>query len=394
MLRLALLANLVVLLFLAPVAAHAADIRQGSDVVVAAGETIDDDLIAAGQTVTIAGHVTGDVYTGAQTVLVSGTVDGDLIGGAQTVTIDGTIRGSVRAAGQQVTINGTVGRNVSDFGQRILVNSSGRVNGSVLGAAQELAVLGPVARGVTFSGGSLQLAAPVGGNVTARVQDLSVAPTAHVAGALDYRAEHEAALPPGAVAGPVTYAPAEPAGAPATAPLNGLFDPGSLIWLIGSALLGAVVLAVIPRASWRGVDIGRRAPLPTFGIGVAALILTPIVAVILAITIIGLPVTLALLAAYAFGVLVAWPVFGVLVGMLVSLAARRDRTWPMLGALVIGLLLLHVLTHIPFLGGLVTFVGLSFGLGMVVQSLRIWRESAAQPAEVAPYESTPVRAAA
>src|SRR5436309_3403223 len=74
MIRLALLANLIVLLLLAPVAAHAADIRQGSNVVVAAGETVDDDVIAAGQTVTIAGHVTGDVYTGAQTVLVSGTI--------------------------------------------------------------------------------------------------------------------------------------------------------------------------------------------------------------------------------------------------------------------------------------------------------------------------------
>jgi cytoskeletal protein CcmA (bactofilin family) len=138
MLRVALLTSPAVLLLLAPVGVYAVDIRRGSDVVVAAGETVDDDLIAAGQNLTIAGHITGDLYTGAQTVLVSGTIDGDLIGGAQSVTVDGTVRGSIRAAGAQVTINGTVGRNVSTFAQRITINPGGRVDGSLLGSGQEL----------------------------------------------------------------------------------------------------------------------------------------------------------------------------------------------------------------------------------------------------------------
>src|SRR5687767_7626705 len=79
--------------FMAPPASMAADIRQGSAVTVATGETIDGDLIALGQSVTIAGHVIGDVYGAAQTVLVSGTVDGDLLAGAQQVVVDGIVSG-------------------------------------------------------------------------------------------------------------------------------------------------------------------------------------------------------------------------------------------------------------------------------------------------------------
>ena len=30
-------------------------------------------------------------------------------------------------------------------------------------------------------------------------------------------------------------------------------------------------------------------------------------------------------------------------------------------------------THVPVLGGLVAFLGLSFGLGLIVQSFRRWR---------------------
>jgi hypothetical protein len=46
---------------------------------------------------------------------------------------------------------------------------------------------------------------------------------------------------------------------------------------------------------------------------------------------------------------------------------------PVLGALVVGLIVLHLLTHLPIVGGLVAFLGLAFGLGLIVQSFRRWR---------------------
>jgi hypothetical protein len=33
---------------------------------------------------------------------------------------------------------------------------------------------------------------------------------------------------------------------------------------------------------------------------------------------------------------------------------------------------LHLVTHLPFVGGLVLFLGLAFGLGLIVQSFRHW----------------------
>ena len=46
---------------------------------------------------------------------------------------------------------------------------------------------------------------------------------------------------------------------------------------------------------------------------------------------------------------------------------------PVLGALVVGLIVLHLVTHLPIVGGLVAFLGLAFGLGLIVQSFRRWR---------------------
>src|SRR5581483_12395187 len=104
-LRLLALALLAGLLGLAvpPRPALALEHRHGDTVAVASSETIDDDLAAAGQTVTIAGHVTGDVFAAGQNVVVTGTIDGDLLAAGEQVTVAGSVLGDVRAAGAQGT---------------------------------------------------------------------------------------------------------------------------------------------------------------------------------------------------------------------------------------------------------------------------------------------------
>ena len=103
----------------APTAALGAEVRTGTSAVVAPGETVDDDVFASGQSVTVAGRVTGDVFAMGQTVAVTGTVDGDLIAAAQQVIVDGAVNGDVRAAGAVVTVNGRVGHSLTSAAQQV-----------------------------------------------------------------------------------------------------------------------------------------------------------------------------------------------------------------------------------------------------------------------------------
>jgi cytoskeletal protein CcmA (bactofilin family) len=368
----ALIAVLFVLLAL-PAQAFAAELRNGTAVAVGPTETIDDDVLAAGQTVTIAGHVTGDVYAWAQTVVVSGTIDGDLLAAGQTVVVDGTIKGNVRAAGAQVTINGVVGRNLTAAAQELDVSSNGRVDGSVLAAGESIGAFGTIGRGLTAGGATLQLAGPVGGKVLASVTSVTVAPTANLANGLDYHAEAEAALPAGSVSGPVTFTRTTPDRAAAPAPLNGLLDVTGLVGLAGSAILGALAVVLMPRAAARALQAARMEPVLSFGLGVTVLILLPFVALVVAITVVGLPLSLTLMALYTLALLLAWPAVGLLVGTQLALLVRRRRPLPILATLALGLIVLHLATHLPFLGGLVAFLGLAFGLGLVIQSVRRWQ---------------------
>ncbi len=365
--------------------ALAAEIRQGPTAQVAPGETIDDDLFAGGgQSVTIAGHVTGDAYAVAQTVVVTGSIDGDLLAAAQQVIVDGTVAGNVRAAGATVTINGNVGRSVTGLAQHVNLSSNGQVGGSMLAFGQTIDDFGQIGRGVNVGGGTLQLAGPIGGPVLARVETLSIAPTARLAGSLNYQAAQEASLPAGTVSGPVHFEPT-PQRAPRPAPLlNGLFDLGGLIGLIGSFVIGSVTIILMPRAAARSAELGRQQPWQSFGLGLAVLVATPIVAILVAVTLIGIPLALGMFALYVLGILLAWPAVGLVLGTQIARLAWRERPMPVLGTLAVGLIALHLATHLPFLGGLVAFCAVAFGLGMLAQALRRWRRPTEQTQTPAP----------
>jgi cytoskeletal protein CcmA (bactofilin family) len=359
------------LLLALPSAAMASEVRSGTAASVAPDETLDDDLFASGQTVTIAGRATGDVYATGQAVVVTGTVDGDLFAAAQQVVVDGTVNGSVRAAGGTVTVNGHVGRNVSGVAQQVNISSSGRIDGSLLAAGETISAFGPVGRGATVGGGTVQLSGPVGGSVKTWAQTLSLGSNARIAGNLEYYSEHPIDTS-GMVAGLVQYHQIEREQRQPPV-LNGLFDFGGLIWLIGSALLGALAIILAPRASARAVELGRQEPLQTFGLGLLALCAVPLAAILVGITLVGIPLALVAAALYGLGLMLAWPALGLTVGTEVSHWVRRDREMAVLGQLVVGLIVLHLATHVPVLGGLVASLGLMFGLGLIVQSFRRWR---------------------
>jgi cytoskeletal protein CcmA (bactofilin family) len=356
-------------------AASAAEVRNGPAAVVAPGETLDDDLFAAGQTVTVAGRVTGDVFAAGQTVVVTGTVDGDLIAAAQQVVVDGAVNGDVRAAGAVVTVNGQVARSVTSMAQQVNISSGGRVGGSLVAAGGTISAFGPVGRSITAGGGTLQLGGPVGGDVLAWAENLSLGPNTRIAGDLDYRSERQAAVPSGVVAGQVQFRPIEREQRREPV-LNGLFDFGGLVWLVGSAILGALAVTLAPRVSARAVELGQREPLPTFGLGLLALCAVPLAALLIAVTLVGIPLALTVAALYWLGLMLAWPALGLVVGTVMAGRTRREPL-PALIALLVGLIVLHLVTHVPVLGGLVSFLGLASGLGLIVQSAHRWRRPAA-----------------
>jgi cytoskeletal protein CcmA (bactofilin family) len=385
--RLAAFVLALAALVIAAPPAQATEFRSGDAVTVPAGTTVDDDLFIMGQSITIAGQVNGEVFAFGQSIAVTGAVQRDVIAAGQQVTVDGTVGGDLRAAGQQVTVNGRVDGNVTAAGQTVLVARQGAVGGSVLGAGETLSVLGPVERNLTVGAGTLALGSTVGGDVDAHVNTITVDPGARVTGRLDYTSSRESAIPASVAAGGVQFHleehPERAQERPRENPFAGLGVFLGLVWLAGSIILGVLLVHYLP-----GFAVGTAAqvqehPLPSFGIGLLTLCVAPAALFFLALTLVGLPIAFLGGLAYLAGLLLGWLLLGLALGAWLVLLARRGRadlpTIDPRWLVVLGLVVLYVVTHLPFIGGLVWFVALCLGLGALLRQLAALRPQQPPP---------------
>ena len=76
--------------------------------VLPAGETVNDNLFAAGLKVTIDGTVDGDLFAAGQEVIINGTVTGNLFGAGSRVHLakGGHVNGDMFAGGSEVSVAG------------------------------------------------------------------------------------------------------------------------------------------------------------------------------------------------------------------------------------------------------------------------------------------------
>lgn len=375
----------LVWMLLAVVPAAAIEPRSGDAVVVAAGETVDDDLAAAGTMVRIDGHVTGDVYVLAQQIVVGGTIDGDLIGAGQTVTIGGTVAGNVRVAGSNVALQGAVGRNVLAAAQTLQLTNAGRVAGSWTGAGSSVSIAGPVGRALTLAAGDVWISAPVGGGARLSVDELTIAPPGRIAGDLEYWSESEAALPSGAVGGTVAFHQQERRTEPEANAFDGVGRVFSIVWLVGTILVAIGLVLLVPRA----VPVAAREiadrPIQTFAIGLGGLVMVPLAAIVVAFTVIGLPLTLIGLGLWVVAIVLGWPLAATALAALAARFARRDgrpiAVHPLVLA-VVGVVVLWLVQSLPVIGGLIGLVAVCLGLGLEI--VLLWRLRRAAPAPDVP----------
>jgi anti-sigma factor RsiW/cytoskeletal protein CcmA (bactofilin family) len=375
-----LLIAVLVALWASPASAIERRVVEKGSVTVPAGETIDDTLLAAGESVAIDGVVTGNLFAFGRRVSVRGTVKGDLITAAQRIEVTGTVEGNVFSFSEEVTYRGAVSRSVHAFAKHVGIASEAWIQGDAMAFAEEAdlegrfgrdvlactgatMLRGEVARHVAAWTGRLTVEAParVGGNLTALVdkkEHLNVSSGATVAGRIDMHLDDKGKAPRHS-----RYA-------------RPSFYVWKAIWLAAALLTGLVLHRLAPSLfAYRPADAS--ALTKPLGIGFLVFIATPVGLVVLGLTVVGLPLSLLGLAIWLAGLYVSGIVVAAVVGW--ALLARRQTPPPPFAlALAIGLLALTVAVSIPYLGILVRLLALLLGLGIVaVQARQAWRGATA-----------------
>ena len=322
----------------------------------AGAATAADDDVKIGESIHLGGRVEitqavqGPLHVAAGRVLVAAPVNGSLrmAAGRIELTPDAAVSGDASLAGGRVTVDGAVNGTLRAVGGHVTLNGVVGGDADVAGGTLDLGPQARIAGKLTFRGGELNQdpAAQVTGGVTHETRNR-------------HWGHHE-------------YTPGE------------RFMRGWL-WTAGLVVLAALIAAALPGPSARMALELRERPWLTPLLGLVALSTIPVAAVLLMITVIGIPIGLLAIVAYAALLLVGYVSLAVVVGGLlldrINPEAAARTAWRM-GAAVLAMITLGLLARTPIVGGLVVFAALLVGVGMVVGAVmrRTSRPAATQPA--------------
>jgi cytoskeletal protein CcmA (bactofilin family) len=379
------LTGLCASLLLQPALATASETRRGESVGVAQDETIKGDIFLFGERVRIDGTVEGDVFLFGHNANVTGHVKGDVIGFAQALEVNGQVDGNVRAFTNTLTIRGTVAKNVLTFDEVVNVESGGKIGGSLTLFVETLNLEGILGRDLFMFGKHLSLSGKIDGAVKMKGDLLTINPSAQVAGPIHFEGNKEPEVSPQAkLASPVDYHKMEHK----PQYMEGHYYVWQVIWLAAFVIFGLVLFQLMPRFSAEAVASAERYG-ASFGLGVLVFFGVPIAAIIACVTVVGLFVGISAFFIWYAALYFAQLIVGAMVGQWLMGPARE--TWPLIGRMAVGIVIVRLATVVPAVGGWIKFGVMLWGLGAISLALyNRFQPTLASSAPSGPYMPPPL----
>lgn len=336
-------------------------------VILSKGETVDEDYFASGDRVEILGNVNSDVFVAGGQIIIEGNVNGDVFAAGGTIEISGNVSQNIYVAGGQINIDGKIDGDLTTAGGNISLSNTAGVRGDVNAMGGNISILSPVGSDIRVGGGSVNLASTVGGDVLAGVGTIRLSNGAIIQKGLTYSSDEQVSISQDAsVAGKINYI--KPVRRVDVEKASGFFEGVNVVFtiisLISTIIFGVLFIWLLPNFSQRTAEIVKSKFWLSLLIGFITLIITPILAVILLVTFIGIPIGLFLLFAYAVIIYISKIFVALTVGEYINKTVKWKLTpiW----TFVVGISLYYIVGIIPVIGGLMKFMVLLVGIGAIV----------------------------
>lgn len=294
--------------------------------------------------------VDGNVFAFGGTISITGEIYGDLFVMANSLTVseDAIIHGNIFVCANEVSFSG--------------------ITSDIYGMATNftLEASGIVARDVYITASSVNLNGQIGRDAFLSTESLAFASDAEeviVQGNLSYTAESEFSIPENVVTGEVTYTPVQ-------------VEPADIAWTIISSLLTtaifalaviALILWIVPKFKNRASTIIAKKSWLSFGLGLLVFFGIILVAFLLLLFTYGYGASIAV-ALIGFLVLIyaiANTVFGMAVGNLIANKFNWNKTWIFILLSVLVVVLIDLISYIPYIGGPISFITSVLGIGII-----------------------------
>lgn len=303
------------------------------------------------------------------------------------VTMDKLVNGNVYIFGNNVKITGQIAGNLYVCGNNVTVEDA-YIQSSAYIVAQKI-TFGGIASDLYATCNSLEIPSDCGvyrdlrvGCNTAYItgiigkdafistEALSLEKDGNIAtiyGNLNYSSNSEINIPSGSVEGKVNYSKSVQNEISISKKItNYLFEAACAI--VFTLVIYLIALWLAPKTIESIKDTLSKHWLPSFGIGLLALILIPIISIILMISIIGVPLAFVLLVLYGLLLSISISVLSISLTKIIANKFNINKKLMNVLILILVSLVIWALKLIPFVGPIVYFILLLAGFGSIIMS--------------------------
>lgn len=370
-------------------------------------ESIEDDVYAFSNTVTLTGDVSGDFVAAGSQVNILGRVTGDLLAAGGSITVSGEIGDTARIAGGMITVNNNLKKDLLAAGGQVEISANSVISGDAAINAARIVINGDVDGNLKLSAADVIINGKVGETVEINSSNIKIGDNAEISGNLNYTSDKEASISANAsINGKTNWTKTETDTTKklgvspgikkgAAALFTATWIGSKVVRFLSCFVLGIILLLIVPWAFKKfnermkkslGYCVGDGA-IVLFGAPIAMFIVL-IIAIILFATIIGSLLGVIavfgnfyLILSYALLLFVSNIFLSFFIGNLILQKGVKNLHkygWKVL-ALLIGLVITSVLFAIPFVGWIVQLAAILFGLGGLVMIIKDWFSSFRKP---------------
>ena len=357
------LTALIVMCLFTSAAEASSVIRTGNDVSVSEDQVVEGDFYSAAGTVNLSGVILEDAVVAGIKITVNGEIKQNAFFVGANVDVHGSVGDDLRVVGAEVVIAEPVVGDLFVFGGFVEILSTATIGGDVILYTQEAVVKGVVGGNIIGAVGNLKVDANVKGDIDVTVNKLTLGERANVEGSITYVSSQllDRALEATTAKDPIR-----------NDPIISKDQSGHYSWLLATFVLLFSTLAwyLVSRPSLN-IIVKRavvKSPRPLL-LGTVTIIVLPIAAGVLIISVIGSVVGAVLLFAYAL--LIALSLIGLVavLGKFFMFAFSKEEKETSLISLLTGVVGLILLSMLPVIGVVILVLLFLLTLGAMVDVL-------------------------
>lgn len=316
------------------------------------------DVYLSGKNVTIDYIVDGNVFVCADTVTINSQIGGDAFIMAKKLVIDkeAYVFSNLFTCAKDIEINGLV-YDVYACADNITV--SGYVYRDIKALCNNLNINGTIGRNAFVSCSKI--------NFNTGDQTQSTNTSGIIYGDLNYVSSSESSIPEDGVSGKVNFTQQKSSSSSmSTKEIVKSYIVDLVSFLAFVVIVWLICLWLAPKFLNKTTDYVGKKTWGVLGTGLLTLVVIPIVCVILLLLQVTSSASLVLLALYFIAIALSKSIVTIAANNYVCQKTKVNKTSGIFGMLIASGIILWVLTNIPVIGGIISFIMVVLGLGILV----------------------------